>query len=94
MTKESEGPITRAFAYAAIAVPILRWVARCWSVASMLLIGMFVLGGQEAVPFLTLPEFAEAVTLALFPVGVIIGLLVATSAASGRAKRWAARSRC
>ena len=56
-------------------VPCVRWTARLWSVASVLMISAFVFGGGEnSGPW---PTAVEWIGLALFPIGVVIGLAVA-----------------
>jgi hypothetical protein len=67
-----------------ILVLILRWIARVWSIASVLLLAAFAFGGGEDSIFRTLPTLREAVALALFPLGVAIGLLIATFSRNGR----------
>jgi hypothetical protein len=52
---------------------VLRWVARVWGVLSTLLLLAFAFGGREHVHF----KAAEAVGFLFFPVGVIVGFLVA-----------------
>ena len=52
---------------------VLHWTARVWSIASVVLILAFVLGGRESVR----PTANEAVGLLLFPIGVVVGFAIA-----------------
>jgi hypothetical protein len=52
----------------------VRWAARAWSVASLLFLSAFILGTAEPAKW---PTAVEWIGLACFPVGVIVGLLVA-----------------
>jgi hypothetical protein len=52
----------------------VRWIARIWSLASLAFIAAFAFGGGEGSNF---PTATEIVALALFPVGVLAGMLVA-----------------
>jgi hypothetical protein len=52
---------------------VLRWTARVWSIASVLFILAFVVGGRESVR----PTANEAVGLLLFPLGVVAGFGIA-----------------
>src|SRR5262245_53224829 len=51
----------------------LRWTARAWGIASTLLLLAFAFGGREHLRFTP----SEAVLFLLFPVGVIVGFVVA-----------------
>lgn len=51
----------------------LRWIARIWGIGSTLLLLAFVFGGEEHLRF----RFEEAIPFLFFPVGVVIGFLVA-----------------
>jgi len=54
---------------------ILRWVARFWAVASLLLLSAFVFGDAErSGPG---PTTAQWVGIAFFPIGISVGMLVA-----------------
>jgi len=55
---------------------IARWVARAWSVLNVLIIFMFAIG-ESLRPFGSVPTYQEWIALALWPVGVAIGLLMA-----------------
>jgi hypothetical protein len=55
---------------------IARWVARAWSVLNILIIFLFAIG-QSLRPLGPVPTYKEWIGLALWPVGVAIGLLVA-----------------
>jgi hypothetical protein len=52
---------------------ILRWIARVWGIVSFLLIAAFMFGGAEHLR----PTANEAIGMALFPIGVLIGFAVA-----------------
>ena len=52
---------------------ILHYVARAWSIASFLFILAFVVGGEESMR----PTAAEMVGLSFFPIGVIVGFIIA-----------------
>jgi hypothetical protein len=52
---------------------IVRWTARVWGIASGLLLMAFVFGGGENLRFTA----ASAAAFALFPVGVVVGFVVA-----------------
>jgi hypothetical protein len=52
---------------------VLRWTARVWSIASVLLILAFVVGGRESLR----PTANEVVGLLLFPLGVVVGFGIA-----------------
>jgi len=54
---------------------IARWVARAWSVLNILIIFLFAIG-ESLRPLGPVPTYQEWVGLALWPVGVAIGLLV------------------
>ena len=54
-------------------VAFVRWIARIWGAASILLLLAFAFGGGEHLRFRTV----EAVAFLFFPIGVIIGLAVA-----------------
>lgn len=54
-------------------VVLLRWVARAAGLASGLLLGLFLFGGQEHLR----PTAAEAVGMLFFPFGVAAGFAVA-----------------
>jgi hypothetical protein len=51
----------------------LRWVARAWGAASAALLFVFAFGGREHLRFTT----DEAVTFLFFPVGVVVGFVLA-----------------
>lgn len=54
----------------------LCWIARIWSVLSIaFLLVMFI--GEMMMPSAALPNFAEGVLMLFFPVGVLIGMLLA-----------------
>jgi hypothetical protein len=55
---------------------IARWVARAWSVLNVLLVFMFAIGASLR-PSGPEPTIQEWIGLALWPVGVAIGLLLA-----------------
>ena len=55
---------------------IARWVARAWSVLNVILVFLFAIG-ESLRPSGSVPGFQEWVGLALWPVGVAIGLLLA-----------------
>src|SRR6185503_15850037 len=50
-----------------------RWIARTWGIASALLLLLFAFGGHEHLRFTA----GEALAFLLFPVGVIIGFVIA-----------------
>jgi len=50
-----------------------RWIARTWGIASALLLLAFAFGGREHLRFTT----AEAMAFLLFPIGVVIGFVIA-----------------
>jgi hypothetical protein len=52
---------------------VLRWTARIWSIASTLFILAFLLPGEQ----FGKPTASEAVALLLFPVGVLLGFVIA-----------------
>jgi hypothetical protein len=52
---------------------ILRWAARLGSLATLAFIAAFVFGGREP----GVPSVNEMVALLCFPVGVVVGLLLA-----------------
>ncbi|HVM94624.1 MAG TPA: hypothetical protein VMT67_17510 [Terriglobales bacterium] len=54
---------------------VTRWVARAWSVLNILIIFMFAIG-ESLRPLGAVPTYQEWIALALWPVGVAIGLLV------------------
>jgi len=54
---------------------IARWVARAWSVLNILIIFIFAIG-ESLRPLGPVPTYKEWIGLALWPVGVAIGLLV------------------
>jgi hypothetical protein len=54
---------------------IARWVARAWSVLNILIIFVFAIG-ESLRPLGPVPTYKEWIGLALWPVGVAIGLLV------------------
>ena len=51
----------------------LRWMARTWGAASGLLLLAFAFGGQEHLRL----TMVEALVFLLFPVGVIVGFVIA-----------------
>jgi hypothetical protein len=51
----------------------LRWTARTWGIASTLLLLVFAFGGREHLRL----TMSEAVALLFFPVGVVVGFVVA-----------------
>lgn len=53
---------------------VARWTARIWSIASLLFVSAFIVGGEEGGKWPTAMEWAG---LAFFPGGVIAGLLIA-----------------
>lgn len=53
---------------------IFRRIAQAGSIVSILILGMFVFGGQEQAKFLSVNEILG---FALFPVGVVVGFLIA-----------------
>ena len=55
---------------------IVRWVARAWSVLNILIIFLFAIG-ESLRPAGSMLSMQEWIGLALWPVGVAIGLLVA-----------------
>lgn len=55
---------------------IARWVARAWSVLNVLIIFLFAIG-QSLRPVGPVPTIQEWIGLALWPVGVAAGLLLA-----------------
>ena len=55
---------------------VTRWVARAWSVLNILIIFMFAIG-ESLRPLGPVPTYQEWIALALWPVGVAVGLLVA-----------------
>jgi hypothetical protein len=55
---------------------IARWVARAWSVLNVILVFMFAIGASLR-PTGPVPNYQEWISLALWPVGVAIGLLLA-----------------
>lgn len=55
---------------------IARWVARAWSVLNVLIIFLFAIG-QSLRPVGPVPTIQEWIGLALWPVGVAVGLLLA-----------------
>ena len=57
---------------AAKAALILKWTARVWSIASILFIAPFFFGEESGTPTLT-----ESIALAMFPGGVVMGMLIA-----------------
>ena len=54
---------------------IARWVARTWSVLNILIIFIFAIG-ESLRPLGPVPTYKEWIGLALWPVGVAVGLLV------------------
>jgi hypothetical protein len=54
---------------------IARWVARAWSILNILIIFLFAIGASLR-PSGPVPTYREWIGLALWPVGVAIGLLV------------------
>src|SRR5262245_2351260 len=50
-----------------------RWIARTWGIASALLLLAFAFGGHEHLRF----RAGEALAFLLFPVGVIVGFVIA-----------------
>ncbi|MFY9674252.1 MAG: hypothetical protein WB817_01715 [Terriglobales bacterium] len=55
---------------------IARWVARAWSILNILIVFLFAIG-ESLRPVGAGPNYQEWIGLALWPVGVAIGLLVA-----------------
>ena len=53
---------------------IARWVARAWSILNILIIFLFAIG-ESLRPIGPVPTYKEWIGLALWPVGVAIGLL-------------------
>jgi hypothetical protein len=53
---------------------LVRWIARLWSVASLVFLSAFILGEAEPRSW---PTAAEWIGLACFPLGVGVGLVVA-----------------
>src|SRR5262245_7196253 len=51
----------------------VRWIARMWGIASALLLLAFAFGGHEHLRF----TVREAMAFLLFPVGVIVGFVIA-----------------
>lgn len=56
------------------AAVITRWIARVWSIASLVFVGAFAAGSGAGGSF---PSASEAVGLALFPVAVLAGMAIA-----------------
>ena len=56
--------------------PVARWIARGWSILSILAVFVFALG-EIARPIGPRPTPQEWVGLALWPIGVAVGLIVA-----------------
>jgi hypothetical protein len=54
---------------------IARWVARAWSILNILIIFLFAIG-ESLRPLGPVPTYQEWISLALWPVGVAIGLLL------------------
>lgn len=54
-------------------VLLLRGLARVWSIASTLLLLAFLFGGRENL----FPTASQAVSMLFFPVGILVGFLVA-----------------
>jgi hypothetical protein len=54
---------------------IARWVARAWSILNILIIFLFAIG-ESLRPLGPVPTYKEWISLALWPVGVAIGLLL------------------
>lgn len=54
-------------------VTVVRWIARIWGAASILILLAFAFGGGEHLRFTA----SEAVAFLFFPIGVIAGLAVA-----------------
>lgn len=55
---------------------IARWVARAWSVLNVLIVFLFAIG-ESLRPIGPAPAIQEWIGLALWPVGVAVGLLLA-----------------
>ncbi|HTR23177.1 MAG TPA: hypothetical protein VMI10_04290 [Terriglobales bacterium] len=55
---------------------VTRWVARAWSVLNIIIIFTFAIS-ESLRPLGPVPTYQEWIALALWPVGVAIGLLVA-----------------
>jgi hypothetical protein len=56
-----------------MAATIVRWIARVGSISSLALLLAFAAGSGGG----SIPTAAEAVALGLFPVGVVVGFLIA-----------------
>ncbi len=54
---------------------IARWVARAWSVLNVLIVFLFAIG-ESLRPIGGVPTIQEWISLALWPVGVAVGLLL------------------
>lgn len=54
---------------------IARWVARAWSILNILIIFLFAIG-ESLRPVGPVPGYQEWIGLALWPVGVAVGLLL------------------
>jgi hypothetical protein len=54
---------------------IARWVARAWSILNILIVFLFAIG-ESLRPLSAAPSYQEWIALALWPVGVAIGLLI------------------
>jgi hypothetical protein len=53
---------------------LLRWLARVWTIASLVFIGAFAIGSAGTSAF---PTASATVGLAFFPIGVVAGLILA-----------------
>jgi hypothetical protein len=53
----------------------IRWTARLWSIATLLILAAFIFGDAES----GTPTAVEWLGLAFFPGGVVVGLLIAWS---------------
>jgi len=53
---------------------VIRWTARIWTAASLLVLSAFIFGDAESGNWPTLPQW---VGLAFFPAGTVLGFLIA-----------------
>jgi hypothetical protein len=54
---------------------LIRWTARIWAAASLLFLSAFIFGNTE--PPEKWPTVVEWIGLAFFPIGIILGLVIA-----------------